>query len=145
MKKVINRFSLITFALLISFSTVAAQHMQHSQQDTTKQKIQHHMMTDSTQTHHQVINDSTKMKHKNMMHHKMKVEQAKDASNMHADIWNAYCPVKGGEVDPEAPTVQYKGKTIGFCCPGCDSKFMAEPGKYMKNLSEDGQKFIGKK
>ena len=146
MKKVINRFSLIAVAFLISFSTVAAQHMQHSQQDTTKQKMKHQMMADSTQMHHQMMNDTTKMNHKNMMHHKMKAKKAKGATTaMHADIWNAYCPVKGGEVDPEAPTVKYKGKTIGFCCPGCDNKFMAEPEKYMKNLSEDGKKFIGDK
>ncbi len=59
-----------------------------------------------------------------------------------AKIWNKYCPVRGEEVDPESPTVMYKGKKIGFCCPGCDKKFKADPEKYMKNLSEDGKLFI---
>jgi hypothetical protein len=27
------------------------------------------------------------------------------------------------EVDAEAPTRQFKGVTIGFCCPGCDRKW----------------------
>jgi YHS domain-containing protein len=58
-------------------------------------------------------------------------------------IWNKVCPVKGEEVDAEAPTVEYNGKIIGFCCPGCDSKFQKDPEKYMKNLNEDGTKFIG--
>ena len=42
-------------------------------------------------------------------------------------IWNKVCPVKGEEVDTEAPTVEYNGKVIGFCCPGCDSKFQKDP------------------
>jgi len=58
-------------------------------------------------------------------------------------IWNKVCPVKGEEIDAEAPTVEYNGKLIGFCCPGCDSKFQKDPEKYMKNLNEDGSKFIG--
>jgi YHS domain-containing protein len=57
-------------------------------------------------------------------------------------IWNKYCPVKGGEVDVETATVEYKGKNIGFCCPGCDDKFSKNPEKYLKNLSDDGQEFI---
>lgn len=58
-------------------------------------------------------------------------------------IWNKVCPVKGEEIDADAPTVEYNGKLIGFCCPGCDSKFQKNPEKYMKNLNEDGSKFIG--
>lgn len=58
-------------------------------------------------------------------------------------IWNKVCPVKGEEIDLDAPTVEYNGKLIGFCCPGCDSKFQKDPEKYMKNLNEDGSKFIG--
>ena len=60
-------------------------------------------------------------------------------------IWNAVCPVMGEEVDPEAPTEIYNGKVIGFCCKGCEKKFKADPEKYMKNLSDDGAKFIGEK
>lgn len=60
------------------------------------------------------------------------------------NIWNKVCPVMGEEVDPEAPTEVYNGKTIGFCCPGCDKKFKKDPEKYMKNLSEDGSKYLGK-
>lgn len=58
-------------------------------------------------------------------------------------IWNKVCPVKGEEIDTDAPTVEYNGKLIGFCCPGCDSKFQKDPDKYLKNLNEDGTEFIG--
>ena len=60
-------------------------------------------------------------------------------------IYNIFCPVTGNEVDPDSPTVEYKGKIYGFCCPGCDDKFVADPEKYLKNLSEDGKIFLGKK
>lgn len=60
-------------------------------------------------------------------------------------IWNAVCPVMGNKVNPKAPTVEYKGKIIGFCCAGCDATFKKDPEKYMKNLSADGKKFTGKK
>lgn len=59
--------------------------------------------------------------------------------------WNKVCPVRGGEVDNEVAAVEYKGKNYGFCCGGCDAKFKKDPGKYSKNLSDDGKKFIGKK
>ncbi|MBU1101316.1 MAG: YHS domain-containing protein [Bacteroidetes bacterium] len=69
-----------------------------------------------------------------------KSEKATETSS----IWNKYCPVRGEEIDADSPTVEYMGKTIGFCCPGCDKKFSENPEKYMKNLSEDGQKFEAK-
>lgn len=59
--------------------------------------------------------------------------------------WNKVCPVSGEEVDQEAPTVEYNGKVIGFCCSSCVSKFNKDPEKYLQNLSNDGATFIGKK
>ncbi|TWT56902.1 hypothetical protein KOR42_02570 [Thalassoglobus neptunius] len=40
-------------------------------------------------------------------------------------IANEHCPIMGGKVSVEAKTVEWDGKTIGFCCDGCDEKFMA--------------------
>jgi YHS domain-containing protein len=60
-------------------------------------------------------------------------------------IWNKFCPVMGEAVKAKVKTVEYQGKTIGFCCKGCIKKFNANPEKYMKNLSPDGQTFVGKK
>jgi len=66
-----------------------------------------------------------------------------DSSEDSQLVWNKVCPVKGEEIDADAPTVEYDGKLIGFCCPGCESKFQKDPESYLKNLNEDGSKFIG--
>jgi YHS domain-containing protein len=47
---------------------------------------------------------------------------------------NTICPVTKEPVDPKVATVQYDGKTIGFCCPDCIKEFKADPEKYMKDL-----------
>lgn len=76
----------------------------------------------------------------------MKHEQHKhQPTGGKSKAWNEVCPVLGGKVNAKTATVSYDGKEIGFCCGGCDTKFEKEPAKYMKNLSEDGKKFIGKK
>jgi YHS domain-containing protein len=72
------------------------------------------------------------------------INMEKSSETASLQIWNKVCPIKGEEIDADAPTVEYKGKVIGFCCPGCDAKFQKDPEKYMKNLNEDGTKFIGK-
>lgn len=59
--------------------------------------------------------------------------------------WNLVCPVMGKKVNPKVKLVVYKGKAYGFCCKGCDAKFAKDPEKYIKNLNEDGTRFIGKK
>ena len=142
MKSLKINFTLFLVLFLFTSLSFAQTHMNHSKKDSNKMMMKHNMMSDSTQGYQNMMNDSTKMNHKNMKHEMMD-HHSKQAANK--DIWNAYCPIRGGEVDPETPTVKYKGKTIGFCCPGCDEKFMKDPEKYMKNLSEDGWKFIGKK
>lgn len=73
-------------------------------------------------------------------HSEMHMKESKETASV--QIWNKVCPVKGEEVDSEVPTVEYNGKVIGFCCPGCDSKFQKDPEKYMKHLNEDGTEFI---
>ena len=57
--------------------------------------------------------------------------------------FNSVCPITGEKVDPNVHRVDYKGKKIGFCCSGCDRDFSANPEKALKNLSPDGQKWIG--
>lgn len=59
-----------------------------------------------------------------------------------AKTFNAICPISGEKVDPSAPTVEYKGKKIGFCCGGCIDKFKADPEKALSHLSPDGQKWV---
>jgi Cu(I)/Ag(I) efflux system membrane fusion protein len=60
-------------------------------------------------------------------------------------IFNAVCPVLGEEISGNHPTVLYKGKIYGFCCRGCDKKFIADPEKFAHNLSPDGKTFVGQK
>ena len=43
---------------------------------------------------------------------------------------NTVCAICGMDVDPNLPTEQYQGKTIGFGCKMCPPKFKAEPDKY---------------
>lgn len=61
------------------------------------------------------------------------------------EAWNKVCPVEGGPVDKETPTVEYNGKVYGFCCPGCDAEFAENPEKFARNLNEAGTRFIGRK
>ena len=37
---------------------------------------------------------------------------------------NANCPISGHAIDATT-RISWHGKSIGFCCPGCDGKFMA--------------------
>lgn len=57
--------------------------------------------------------------------------------------FNKVCPLLGDEVAKNSPKVRYKGKIWGFCCPGCDEKFMADPAKYSQNVSPDGKTYFG--
>src|SRR5690349_11766262 len=61
-------------------------------------------------------------------------DKAKDAEK--AKPINKKCPVEGGDVDPTV-TVQYKGKTIGFCCDTCPPDFNKDPEKYMKKVNAE--------
>lgn len=52
-------------------------------------------------------------------------------------VINDICPVMGGRVDKDTPyKAEYKGKTIGLCCPDCVAEFNANPEKYVKNIME---------
>jgi YHS domain-containing protein len=48
------------------------------------------------------------------------------------------CPVMGGAIDKKL-YVDYKGKRIYVCCPGCISELKADPEKYIKKLEDMGQ------
>ncbi len=37
---------------------------------------------------------------------------------------NSMCPIGQEPIVEGVPTIEYKGNTIGFCCPGCDKEFM---------------------
>jgi len=84
----------------------------------------------------------------NLVKNGFKVSENFDIEN-HSNVkeltWNKYCPVSGAKVNPNATSVLYDGKNIGFCCPHAEHNktFLKDPEKYLKNLSKDGQEFIG--
>jgi YHS domain-containing protein len=46
------------------------------------------------------------------------------------------CPIMEGNPINKALFVEYKGKKVYFCCPGCEDKFNAEPEKYIAKLPQ---------
>ena len=53
--------------------------------------------------------------------------RATQPSPQPAKAVNDRCPIQGEEIDPETPMRQWRGHSIGFCCPGCDKKWDAKP------------------
>lgn len=49
--------------------------------------------------------------------------QASSAAESIPVMANTKCPIMGNEVEAGGPSRQFKGVTIGFCCPGCDRKW----------------------
>jgi YHS domain-containing protein len=47
------------------------------------------------------------------------------------------CPVMGGKIDKSA-YVDYEGKRVYFCCPGCKTTFMENPDKYIEDMESKG-------
>ncbi len=76
-----------------------------------------------------------------------KTSEAKNQEEVKAEltVFNAVCPVMGNPVDLDGAKVEYDGKLYAFCCAGCETKFASNPQKFLKNLSEDGKTFLGKK
>jgi len=56
--------------------------------------------------------------------------EPKTAAPAAAAAVNTVCAICGMEVDPDLPTAEYQGKTIGFGCKACPPKFKANPDKY---------------
>lgn len=77
----------------------------------------------------------------------IKISDADNKSEVKEEltVFNSVCPVMGNPVDLDGEKVEYNGKLIAFCCSGCEDKFNANPEKFMKNLSDDGKTFLGKK
>jgi YHS domain-containing protein len=48
------------------------------------------------------------------------------------------CPVMGGEIDKKV-FVDYDGKRVYFCCPGCIETFKKDPAKYLKVIADRGE------
>ena len=46
-----------------------------------------------------------------------------------------HCPVMGRVINKEV-FIEYKGKKVYFCCPGCEDSFNKEPEKYVHKLPQ---------
>lgn len=45
------------------------------------------------------------------------------------------CPIMGAAINKDI-FVEYKGKKVYFCCPGCEDKFNEEPEKFLAKLPQ---------
>jgi YHS domain-containing protein len=48
-----------------------------------------------------------------------------------------YCPIMGGEID-KSVYVDYKGKRIYFCCPGCKEPFLKHADEHLAKMAAEG-------
>lgn len=48
-----------------------------------------------------------------------------------------HCPVEGGEIERDV-YVDVQGYRIYFCCPGCDTEFLASPEEYLSRMKAEG-------
>lgn len=64
-----------------------------------------------------------------------KVPADHEEHNTSAETEQTICPVMGGKID-KAIFVEYKGKKVYFCCPGCIEEFNKNPDKYTKKLPQ---------
>lgn len=49
------------------------------------------------------------------------------------------CPITGKKID-KSVYLDYKGKRVYFCCPGCKATFLKDPDKYIKTMEAEGVK-----
>jgi YHS domain-containing protein len=74
----------------------------------------------------------TKMEHEG--HEKMAMAE-KNVEAVAASLEQKTCPVMGAPINKDI-FIEYKGKKVYFCCPGCEEKFKAEPEKYIAKLPQ---------
>jgi hypothetical protein len=52
-----------------------------------------------------------------------KTTDTKKTGSMGVMPVNKTCPMSGEAVNGSSSTINYQGKTVGFCCDGCAGKF----------------------
>lgn len=45
------------------------------------------------------------------------------------------CPIMDGPINKDI-FVEYEGKKVYFCCPGCQAPFLKDPEKYISKLPQ---------
>ena len=72
------------------------------------------------------------------MNHLTTPPASKDIGEKTELIPQTTCPVMGGKID-KSQYVDYQGKRIYVCCPGCKATIEKDPEKYVKKLESMGQ------
>jgi YHS domain-containing protein len=67
--------------------------------------------------------------------HEHAATTAEPAKEVVAAAEQTTCPIMGGAIDKNI-FVEYKGKKVYFCCPGCEEQFKKEPEKYIAKLPQ---------
>jgi YHS domain-containing protein len=62
-------------------------------------------------------------------------QAAATAEQAVATVEQTTCPVMGGAIDKNI-FIEYKGKKVYFCCPGCEEQFKKEPEKFIAKLPQ---------
>ena len=70
----------------------------------------------------------------------MKKERA-PSTGLLLDLGNETCPVMGGEVNGE-DYIEWNHLRVGFCCAGCDERFLADPEKALDAVSADWREAV---
>ena len=68
-----------------------------------------------------------------MQGHEHMVMQAESAIT--SALEQTVCPIMGGAID-KTIFVEYQGKKVYFCCPGCQPAFEKNPEKYLAKLPQ---------
>ena len=62
-------------------------------------------------------------------------ETAKTNTVSQTDTEQTLCPVMDNPINKDV-FIEYKGKKVYFCCPGCEEEFLKDPEKYMDKLPQ---------
>jgi Cu(I)/Ag(I) efflux system membrane fusion protein len=64
-----------------------------------------------------------------------KLPQFQEETQSVTDADQTLCPVMGNPINKDV-FIEYQGKKVYFCCPGCDQAFKADPKKYLPKLPQ---------
>jgi Cu(I)/Ag(I) efflux system membrane fusion protein len=64
-------------------------------------------------------------------HQQKQIKQKREDDTLEQKV----CPVMGGKINKDV-FIEYKGKKVYFCCPGCESQFLKNPQKYIDKLPQ---------
>ena len=70
-----------------------------------------------------------------MQGHEHMAMKAEPAITSALELEQTTCPIMGGAID-KAIFVEYQGKKVYFCCPGCQPAFEKNPEKYLAKLPQ---------